>query len=269
MKKIAFFDSGIGGLSILKAGIDRLKMPLCYLGDSFHMPYGERPGWEVEYYTEQSIRSFGKDIEACVIACNTATAYGLKNAQEKFPFPVIGVVSPACEYAATVTKNNKIAYIATEGAVKSRVYEDTLTPIHPEIELRGIGAPDLVLSIEEGHLDDEEALSTVRRYLNKFEDYDYDTLILACTHFPLARQAFETVFTEQGRQVTIIDPAVFTINKLMTLLDVEAGKTPAIDFYTTGDVEPFEVLVKRVIDTSSVQTSFGHCTINELPKQYK
>ena len=256
MKKkdpIGVFDSGVGGLSVLR---ELLKVfpneNFKYIGDTLRMPYGVRSPEDVKDSTVECLKFLGKnDVKAAVIACNTATCYGLKNAKKNLDFPVIGVVEPACRYATLVTKNNKVALIATEGTVKSNVYDETIKEFNKDIELKSIGAPQLVLDVENGNLNNEIVERTISNYLNGLEDFDYDTLILGCTHFPLAREAFKKVLKEMNKSVELIDPAKRTAIDLKEILDqkdlLNEEERPRIDFYSTKDIDKFKSVVQTVI----------------------
>lgn len=263
MKKndpIGVFDSGVGGLSVLK---ELLKVfpeeNFKYIGDTLRMPYGVRTPKDVESSTFECLNFLAEQgVKGIVIACNTATCYGLKNAQEKLDIPVVGVVEPACSYAYLVTKNNKVALIATEGTVKSKVYEETIKKFNKNIVLKGVGAPQLVLDVENGNLNNDIVEKTITNYLNEFEDFDYDTLILGCTHFPLAREAFEKIFEKQNRKVKLVDPANRTAVALKDILRkddlLNQEKNPKIDFFSTNNLGKFKNTVENVIDTDNEES---------------
>lgn len=263
---IGIMDSGVGGLSVLIEALDVLpREDFVYIGDTLRMPYGKKTPKEVEEYTEECIAFLEKKaLKAAVIACNTATCYGLENAQNKFDFPVLGVVENACEYACEVSKNKKMLLLATEGTVNSGVYRDSILEIDKNVNLREIGCPDLVIAIEDGHLDDDYVREIIENYLKIEENFDYDTLILGCTHFPLVRKVFDKIFEEMGKTVNIVDPAQRTILSLKKLLKEEHildhKKDRVIDFYATGDVEKFKETAQRVIKTDS-KTTFNKAEI--------
>ncbi len=189
MKKtspIGVFDSGVGGLSVLK---ELLKVfpeeNFKYIGDTLRMPYGVRSPEDVKNSTFECLNFLAEEgAKGAVIACNTATCYGLENAQEKLDIPVVGVVEPACSYASLVTKNNKVALIATEGTVKSKVYDETIKKFNKDIIIKGVGAPQLVLDVENGNLENDIVEKTINGYLEELGDFDYDTLILGLYTFP-------------------------------------------------------------------------------------
>lgn len=258
-KPIGVFDSGVGGLSVLKELINIFPNEnFKYLGDTLRMPYGTKKPEEVRNFTYECLNYlFNENIKAAVIACNTATCYGLEYSTKKINIPIIGVVEPACSYASEISKNKKIALIATDGTVKSKVYNKTIKKFDVNICLEGVGAPDLVLDIEKGNFNNEKVKDTIRYYLSKFK-INYDTLILGCTHFPLAIKVFKKIYEENGRVVNLVDPANRTALSLKdvllkaNLLNDESN--PSIDFYTTGNIEAFKEIVLNVINNNINKT---------------
>lgn len=261
-RRIGFFDSGVGGLSVLKEGIREFaKEDFVYIGDTLHMPYGEKSPQQVEQFTENCLRFLEKkNVKAAVIACNTATCYGLNHAQNIFEFPVLGVVEPACNYAAEVTKNKKVALVATQGTVDSGVYEKMLAKIDPLIDFRAVGCPDLVLAIEDGHLHDNYVRSVVENYLQKFFNFDYDTIILGCTHFPLVQSTFEVIFKEQRKSVQIVDPAYRSVLALRKILEeqnlLNDKGQGQVNYYVTSNLNRFQKTVQEVMKQERGKNTF-------------
>lgn len=266
-KKIGFFDSGVGGLSVLKEALNKLSgYSFIYIGDTDRMPYGVKTSSEVEQFTLECIDYIGEiGIDSCIIACNTATAYGLKSARDKFDFKIFGVVEPACESAVEITNNNKVALFATQGTVNSKIYDNTMKSISQEVELVGVGCPDLVLAIENGHIDDCMVKKVIEEYLMELGDFEYDTLILGCTHFPLAIKMFKKIFSEQNKKVNIVDPAEKTIEKLKSVMQYDdIARNSSVEFYATGDVEKFKSTVCKVIDIDKIDLSFKKAVLNKF-----
>ncbi|WP_071026912.1 glutamate racemase [Peptoniphilus raoultii] len=262
-KLIGFFDSGVGALSVLKVATQKLpEESYIYFGDTQRMPYGIRSSEEVEKFTCQAMGFFKeKDVKLAIIACNTATCYGLKKASEISDFPIFGVVKPAVKAALKVTKNKKVALVATEGTVKSNVYKNYFKEADPEVELRSVGCPDLVLAAEEGDLSHEKIVPIINKYLDKFEDFDYDTIILGCTHFPLARPSFEKIFKDTNRNINIVDPAEETVEEVKNYLDENNERTDLkekkIDFFQSGNLEDFKNTLNKVVDVSAYKLNFA------------
>lgn len=262
---IGFFDSGVGGLSVLSVAMKEVPGPMLYLGDTARMPYGVRPAQEVEQFALQCFDAIAKEKpDGLVIACNTATAVALTPAQQRYTFPVIGVIAPGCAEAVRQTRNKRIAVLATEAAVNSGRFQQTLRSLDPAVEVKAVGAPDLVVAIEQGHLDDVQAEEIWRRYLSAFGAFDFDTLILGCTHFPLGIPALKRVLGEAS-DVHIVDPAEGAVRAVRLAIEglddvaasAEGGRDlKHIRFFVTGDIDAFRSVAERVLDLDGWEVSF-------------
>lgn len=256
-KTIGFFDSGVGGISVLKEAIKKFgKGRYIYIGDTARMPYGVRTEEEVSAFTLQCIEYISDDVDRVIIACNTATCYGLEDAKAKFDFDILGMVEPVCKYIVKNTKNKKVALIATDGTCKSKVYDKTFEKLDKQIQLKSVGAMGIHAAIEDGHMDGEKIEGIISDYLKKFDGYDYDTLILGCTHFPLAQKAFERVLKFRGITAKIVDPAVMVVQELKEKMGDFDTNEKKIALYCTGDVEKFKENVNKAIDLEGYDVEF-------------
>lgn len=183
---IGIFDSGVGGLTVLKE--IRKLLPnenLIYLGDTARVPYGGRsPSAITRYALECALFLLTKGIKLLVIACNVASAYALPLIKRRFPIPVLGVIEPGVKGALAVTKSKRIGVIGTKGTIRSGVYERLLKGIDGEVSVFQKACPLFVPIVEEGLENDEIAYIMAERYLRDFRDAEIDTLILGCTHYP-------------------------------------------------------------------------------------
>jgi glutamate racemase len=207
--KIGFFDSGLGGLGILKAVVAQLpQYNYVYLGDTIHKPYGSKPAAEIRGHVQGGVSFlFDQGCEIVIIACNTASAQALSFIQRQF-LPayaphrtVLGIIVPAAEAAIMATKNNRIGVIGTQGTVEARSFAEELQKLRPEATVYQQAAPELVMLIEAGLSHGQEMKMMLRHYLKSLIEVGVDTLILGCTHYELiAPQIAEIV----GPQVTLI-----------------------------------------------------------------
>ena len=213
--KIGFFDSGLGGLSIMRSVVQQLpQYNYVYLGDTAHKPYGPKPGPEVRGFTQAAMGFlFDQGCELFIVTCNTASAQALDFIQMQF-LPqyaphrhVLGVVVPAAEAAVMATKNNRIGVIATQGTVDTRVFGEEIQKLRPEATVYQQAAPELVSLIESGLHHGQEMKMMLRHYLQALRASDIDTLVLGCTHYELIADQIAEIM---GPQVTIIHegPAV-------------------------------------------------------------
>ncbi|KXZ38898.1 glutamate racemase [Alkalithermobacter thermoalcaliphilus JW-YL-7 = DSM 7308] len=253
---IGVFDSGIGGLTVLKEIMDVLpNEDIVYFGDTARVPYGPRSKETVTKYTFQCINFLlTKNIKAIVIACNTATARSLDKAKEKYDIPIIGVVEAGAKTAASITKNKKIGVIGTEGTINSRAYEVEIEKIDPKISIIGKSCPLFVPIVEEGWADTDIAYMAATRYLQDLKNENIDALVLGCTHYPLLTN---TVAKVMGNSVTLVNPARETAKDLKNVLMKEGllreeNKTPKYEYYVSDGPDKFkqigENFLKKTID---------------------
>lgn len=272
---IGLFDSGAGGLSVLKKAIDRIhNKNFVYLGDTKRMPYGVRSPEEIKNFTIEAMGFLqDKGVDLSVIACNTATCHGLDASQNRYDYPILGIISWGSIDSVKVTHNRKIALIGTESTVKSKVYDNTIKSLDSGIELRSIACPDLVLAVERGEFEEKHMEKIIRNHLNEFGDFDYDTIILGCTHFPVVKDSFKKIYKKDNRNVKIINPAHLSIERAMEILSIEKDNEPidnrTIDFYITGDVEAFKHTFNQVLDLNGFKLSFHQVDLSSFDKYLK
>lgn len=218
---IGLFDSGVGGLTVLKAVADRVPHEsLLYLGDTARVPYGTKSVETISRYTLMAasrLASFG--VKMLVIACNTATSAALPLIAEKFsPIPVIGVIEPGAEAATQATHNGHIGIMATEATINGHAYQKAISRIMPEARIKGRACTLLVPLAEEGWIKGEIAEKVVLRYLDGIFDRseEPDTLLLGCTHFPLFRDVIKKLV---GPKVAIVDSATATAQEVYRRLN--------------------------------------------------
>lgn len=263
-RPIGFFDSGVGGFSVLRRAMETMHRPFTYIGDTKRMPYGMRTPQEVETFTLQCLHVLAKQNPvAVVIACNTATVFALQRARETFSFPVIGVIDPACRYAVRVSRTKKIALLATRATVLSGSYKQTLQAIDPSVEVVGWETSDLVAAIEHGHFEDDTAEKLIGQYRDKMASFSYDTLVLGCTHLPLALPIFRKFFPA-GSGVTLVDPAEPTLAEITRVVPQESTQEGSIEFLATGDVATFQQVAERFLDLSGRQVNFKQLNVESM-----
>lgn len=212
IRPVGIFDSGVGGLTVLKAVRERLPGEhLVYLGDTARLPYGTKSPASIERYAQQATaRLLEEDIKLLVVACNTASAVALESLRAAVaPLPVIGVVEPGSKAAVLARPGGAHLVLATETTVRLGAYRDALARLDPGSDVRELPCELLVALAEEGWTEGAEAESIVRRYLDIVErsGYEPDSIILGCTHFPLLRNAIAACVQ---RGTSIVDSAETT-----------------------------------------------------------
>ena len=222
---IGVFDSGVGGLTVLKAIRDALPAEnLVYLGDTARLPYGTKSPASIERYALQAATNFRQQgIKLLVVACNTASAVALETLRSSLaPLPVVGVVEPGAAAAVGARPGGKHLVLATEATVRLAAYRDAIRARDPDAQVAEHACEMLVALAEEGWNDGAIARAIVRRYLDEAAVTAPDTIILGCTHFPLLR---ETIREVAGEGVSLIDSASTTAEVVQQTLRVrDAGR---------------------------------------------
>ena len=210
---IGVFDSGVGGLTVLK-GITSLlpNEDTIYLGDTARVPYGSKPrSTVIQYALEDARFLLEKKAKALVVACNTICAQALNELREEFQLPIVDVPGPASKAAVQLTKKKAIGVIGTEGTINSGVYYQTIKQLDNEIEIYSQACPLFTPMVEEGLLEGEIPQKVVDMYLSELAKKPIDVLILGCTHYPLLR---EPISKCMGPEITLLDPAAAVTGEL-------------------------------------------------------
>ncbi|HAS16960.1 MAG: glutamate racemase [Nitrospirae bacterium RIFCSPLOWO2_02_42_7] len=216
-RPLGIFDSGIGGLTVLKEIIKLLpEEETLYLGDTARLPYGTKSEETVIKYSIENTRFLLKyNIKLLVVACNTASAVSLPVLRKEFPLPLIGVIEAGARAATKATKNGRIGIIGTETTIRSSAYTKAIKSVNPDITVIGQPCPLFVPLVEEGWLNDDITISVAGRYLTSLRNDRIDTLVLGCTHYPLLKSAIQKVM---GDGVRLIDSAEETASEVRELL---------------------------------------------------
>ena len=239
---IGIFDSGIGGLTILRALEKALpKENFIYFGDTAHVPYGSKSPAAVTNYSLQIAKFLEtQNIKLLVVACNTASALALETLVKKIKVPVFGVIEAGCRAAMQKTKNKKIAVIGTYGTVKSSAYKKLLNSVDKNIKVEQTACPLFVPVIEEGWHKTKAAEIIAREYLAQVKKNGADTLILGCTHYPIMKPLIKKIMGG----VNLIDSAEEIARQVKTVLAEKnmlktAGRSDTV-FYASDDERDFE-----------------------------
>lgn len=250
---VGVFDSGVGGLTVTRAIVDRLpREAIVYLGDTARVPYGNKSPETIQRYSTRITERLLEDgAKAIVIACNTASALAMKQVQETHAGPVIGVIDPVCERALEVTKTGSVGVIGTRGTIQSGAYPETLLALRSDLNVITQPCPMFVPLAEEGWLKGRVPLDVARTYLERFVGTEVDTLILGCTHYPLLKPVIEEALQDLlGRSIQVIDSAQATADRLCEVLEregilQETQGAPKHRFLVTDDAESFRESCKR------------------------
>ena len=255
---IGVFDSGFGGLTILKEFLRVLpNYDYIYLGDNARAPYGNKSDEVIYNYTVEALDFLFKEgCELVIIACHTASAKALRKIQKEYlpkKYPnkhVLGVAIPIVERAVKLSRYHRLGVIGTAATINSGVYKKELEKLRTDLEIFQAACPLLVPLVEDGWIGKPEARMILKKYLRPLKVKEIDTLILGCTHYPLMIKDVKRIM---GKNVKVIDPATVVAEKLVDYLkrheEVEKKimKNKKTIFYTTDDMNKFKELGRKFL----------------------
>jgi len=242
---IGIFDSGVGGLTVVKEALRFLpNESIIYLGDTARVPYGNKSKDTVLQFTEEAISFFSSyGVKMLLVACNTASSLALPLLEDDYGFPIYGVIEAGVEEACKVSRTGRIGVIGTKATIKSGIYEKRLKQKGADIKVYSRPCPLFVPLIEEGWMEEPVAYKVCEKYLKDFKKEKIDVLILGCTHYPLMRNVIQYAV---GDTVALIDSASAFVKKIKQILTKQdlnsvSGKVRH-EFYVTDEPELFEEL---------------------------
>lgn len=236
---IGIFDSGVGGLSVLRA--IRAQMPgeaILYLGDQGHVPYGLRPMQEVQAFSHEITRFLlAKGAKLIVVACNTASAVALVHLRQVFPEVLFVGMEPAVKPAAEQTRSGVVGVLATPATFQGAMYASVMERFAQGVTVLQDTCPGLVQQIEKGALDDVWTETILRQALLPMLERGIDTIILGCTHYSFVIPLIEKI---AGKDVRVIDPAPAVARQVSRLLERralrrQAETQPLVKYFSTAE----------------------------------
>jgi len=252
-KRIGIFDSGFGGLHVLRSIVRTLpRYEYVYLGDTARAPYGDRPQKTIYAYTKQAVDFlFRHECGIVIVACNTASSGALRKIQHRYGSTkkVLGVLIPAAEEAVQRTKNKRVGVIATRSTVASHKFVRELTKLDPRVRVFQQACPLLVPLVEAGEHNARETEVILKKYLAPLLRKKIDTLILGCTHYGILEKKIRKVI---GPNISIVSEARVVPGKLKKYLmkhsDLETtlGTQSSIRFYSTDRTNNFKLLGSKL-----------------------
>ncbi|MCX6640064.1 MAG: glutamate racemase [bacterium] len=256
---IGIFDSGIGGLTVVRQITDLLPgESLIYFGDTARVPYGTKSDRIVrEFAWEDSLFLLRQSVKMIVVACNTASAVALEELDRYLKVPVIGVIKPGARAAVNRTRNGRIGVIGTQATIDSGAYQTEIQRINPDYQVVSAACPLFVPLAEEGWVEGEVPELAARMYLSALLESDIDTLILGCTHYPLLKPLLSKI---AGPSVSLIDSAEATALVVAETLSrrglLDESRQGEYDFYVSDLPRKFEELGMRFLGRS-IQVSIA------------
>ena len=221
---IGIFDSGIGGLTVVRALMHQLPgYDFVYFGDTARTPYGTKsPDTVIEYALQDTEFLLKKGAKIIVMACNTASSVATERVGDAFRIPIFDVIAPAVERSLAASSNGRIGVVGTRATVDSGIYQRKIEAVRPEAKVFAAACPLLVPLVEEGWLKKPVTAMIVKKYLHPLKVRQIDTLILGCTHYPLLAGVIQRKI---GKRVAIIDSSVGVAAAVKSFLSRHAATT--------------------------------------------
>lgn len=206
-KPIGVFDSGIGGLTVVKRISSTLPNEnIVYFGDTARVPYGSKSNDTViEYSLQDAEFLIKKNVKAIVVACNTASSVAINALKKNYTIPVIGMIEPGANAAVKETANGRIGIIGTRATISNKAYSNAINKIDDKIEVFEKACPLFVPLAEEGWTNHKAVYEIAEEYLNEFRSLNIDTLVLGCTHYPILSDVIQSVV---GEKIKLIDSGI-------------------------------------------------------------
>lgn len=251
---LGFFDSGVGGLTVVRAVQELLPAEdILYLGDTARLPYGSKSPATIRQFADEDVRFLiSKGVKAIVVACNTATAHALPSLHEKYRIPILGVIEPGVDAALACPNAERIGIIATRGTIGSHAYQHALALRKTGLIIHGLATPLLVPLIEENWIDHPATRQILQAYLDPLVDKGIDTLMLACTHYPLLIPVLRDLLPPDVRLVDSATTCAEHLKKELTRLDLLQSKDQqgSLEIHLTDLSEEFEALARHFLSKS-------------------
>lgn len=252
-RRIAVFDSGVGGLSVLKELHKLLpNEDFSYLADQKYLPYGDKSQKMLTARISKIVNYFKKyhHIKMLVVACNTATSCTITELRKKYDFPIVGTI-PAIKVAGELTKTGTVAVLSTVSTSKSQALKDLIDKYCRDINVLNIGLKDLVELVEQGHILDEKVTNLLKKYLVSVKNSRSDYVVLGCTHYPFLKKTISKIL---GPRVKLIDSGKAIAKHTKTLLvshflqNIKKEKGSTL-YFTTGDPVKFSKVASLLLKT--------------------
>ena len=249
---LGFFDSGVGGLTVVRAA--RKLLPhedIVYLGDTARVPYGSKSPETIRRFAAEDVQFLlTQGVKAIVVACNTATAHALPMLRETFRVPILGVIEPGVDALLSDGQVDRIGIIATRGTIRSHAYQHALAQRRTGLIIHAKSAPLLAPMIEEDWLDHPATEAALKTYLDPMVDKGLDALLLACTHYPLLIPTLKKFLPADIRLVDSATTCAEHLKQELTRLDLlnPATSPGSLSIHLSDLSEEFEALARRFLD---------------------
>lgn len=253
-RPIGIFDSGIGGLTVLKELEEKLpNESFIYFGDTLNFPYGEKSKEEIIEFSRKNVKYLiEQNVKAIIIACGTATSQSLEVLQKEFDFPIIGIIEPTVKYVRRLGLR-RVGVIATTGTINSGAWEKSLKREISDIQVINKACPLLANIAEEGRAKSKESIQAIHEYMQIFKGYKVDTIILGCTHYPIYDEIIKKEFSYNVNLINTGNAVAIAIQHYLHKNDVEnkavKNKTKII---ISKDEKDFDIKAKNILKSAKM-----------------
>jgi glutamate racemase len=249
---LGFFDSGVGGLTVVRAAQHLLPHEnIIYLGDTARLPYGSKSPETIREFAAEDVRFLlDRGVKAIVIACNTATAHALPSLRDQFDVPILGVIDPGVEATLADADTDRIGIIATRGTIRSHAYQHALAQRRTGLIIHAQATPLLVPLIEEDWLEHPATGQVLHTYLDPMVHKGIDALLLACTHYPLLMPVLGQFLPPEIRLVDSATTCAENVQAELASRDLlnDSEEPGDLEIHLTDLSEQFEVLARRFLE---------------------
>lgn len=246
LQPLGIFDSGLGGLTVVRQ-IQKVfpTLPIIYYGDTARVPYGTKSPKTVTHFSRQIIDFLiAQNVQAIVVACNTASAAAVPVLKDEYDIPIYGVVEPGAEAAFAASKSGRIGVIGTNSTIRTNVYTKAIQSRDSSLSVFGKACPLFVPLVEEGWEEHDVTRQIAREYLNPVLEDEIDTLILGCTHYPMLTKTLKKILPAG---INIIDSGVAAANELEGKIQVSSDAAPEHKYFVSDTPERFAELAARFL----------------------
>ncbi len=250
-KPIGVFDSGVGGLTVVKELVKALPgEEIIYFGDTARVPYGSKSRRTIiRFSLENGLFLDKHNVKLIVVACNTSSSVSLPALRRKFKIPVIGVIAPGASDAVGISRNKRIGVIGTSATIASNAYKRQILKLSPRAKVFSLSCPLFVPLAEEGWLDTKITHDVIGKYIKPLKARNIDTLVLGCTHYPLLKKAIADI---AGRRISLVDSAKSTAASAGLLLKNQGAlcatrRKASVKFFVSDEPARFKEIGERFL----------------------
>ncbi|WP_138160276.1 glutamate racemase [Peptoniphilus catoniae] len=252
-RPIGIFDSGIGGLSILKElKEDFPNEDFIYIADTGRAAYGAEGSQDISKYTMECFKKLETmDVKLAIMACNISVPYCIDEIKKEFNFPTLAVMGSGIVDSAMITNNRKVLILAGDATARTDIFQKAMAKIDSRVDTRVTGCPDLISAVKDGLGEERQGYLAAKGEMDKYSDFDYDILLLGCTYFLFAQNNIQKILKDQDKNAKIVNPAKSIsgdLNRMLSGLKILSDKKgQKISCYVTGDVDDFKTVSMKLM----------------------